>query len=114
MTLATDQDKAVSKDIFTEKISNYLYYINNISYFSSQINSYIMKKKIFDCEKVKELYAQGKSIAVIAIEVDAPKNSINKYLKEQGLIREKGHVAKKKEEEKLKRENKFLEFKRKN
>lgn len=72
-----------------------------------------MKKKIFDCEKVKELYAQGKSIAVIAIEVDAPKNSINKYLKEQGLIREKGHVAKKKEEEKLKRENKLLDLKEK-
>lgn len=72
-----------------------------------------MKKKIFDCEKVKELYAQGKSIAVIAIEVDAPKNSINKYLKEQGLIREKGHVAKKKEEEKLKRENEILDLKEK-
>lgn len=72
-----------------------------------------MKKKTFDCEKVKELYAQGKSIAAIAIEIDAPKNGINKYLREQGLIREKGHVAKKKEEKRAEREKELLDLKEK-
>lgn len=70
-----------------------------------------MKKKIFDCEKVKELYAQGKSIAAIATEIDAPKDSINKYLREQGLVREKGHVAKKKEEKRAEREKELLDLK---
>lgn len=65
-----------------------------------------MRKIEFDCEKVKELYAQKFSIAKIAKEINAPKNSINKFLRDEGLIK-KVLIGKISEEEKLKCEDLF-------